>query len=150
MLQWIILTPVRQYAGIDEIWFHDSINMQLYVLITISLPVWLYFLLLDSYKCNGTFGKRLMKLTVLNQMNHKRLTLKKSLIRTIFKLLPWEIAHIGVIFPVPIYYAENPNIRILTIIGLLLFMLYFMSIFFNKKSQSFYDQLLNTQVKQID
>ena len=146
LLQWLILTPVRGYFGIDELWFHDSSNMYMYVLFTISLPIWLYFSWFDSYKSSGTIGKRLMKLRVLNQTQLTVIGLPKSFLRTLLKLLPWELAHIGVIFPVHMFYAENPDLRILLIIGLVLFIIYFFSIVTSKDSSSLYDKLLGVNV----
>jgi len=146
IIQWLVLAPVRNSFGISELWFHDSVNMQMYVFLTISLPVWFYFAYLDSYKYKGTIGKRLMKLNVYNIQNSTRISLHKSFIRTIFKLLPWEIAHIGVIFPEPLYFAQNPDIRILSVGGLVLFAVYFISIYFDKNSQSLYDKLFDTKV----
>ena len=147
IFQWLILTPIRGYFVIDNTWFHDSLNMQLYVLLTISLPVWFYFAFLDSCKSNGTYGKRLMNLNVLNKDYLTKISFQKSFMRAIFKLFPWEIAHIGVIFPEPLYYAKNPDVRILTIIGIILFMVYFISIAIDKNSQSVYDKILGVMVK---
>ena len=56
------------------------------------------------------------------------------------------LAHIGVIFPVHMFYAENPDLRILIIIGLVLFIIYFLSIVTDKESRSLYDKLLGVNV----
>jgi uncharacterized RDD family membrane protein YckC len=146
VLQWLILTPIREYIGINDLWFHSSVNMQWYVLLTISLPVWLYFSILDSDKNKGTWGKQLLKLNLINQEQGNRISFKKSFIRTTLKLLPWEIAHVGVIFPVPLYFASNPEVRIMTIVGLILFAVYFLSIALDKNSQSLYDKWLKVRV----
>lgn len=60
VLQWAILTPVREHMGITDAWFHHSWNLQLYIWLTISLPVWLYFALLDSRLFQGTLAKRIL------------------------------------------------------------------------------------------
>lgn len=98
VFQWGILSHIRASIGITDAWFTSSINMQLYVLTTISIPVWAYFTYFDSNKSKGTFGKRIFKFAVKDKDNQK-ISLQKSFLRTVFKLLPWEIAHIGVIFP---------------------------------------------------
>ena len=145
ILQWLILTPVRPLVGITEEWFQVSMNMQLYVLLTISIPVWLYFAYFDSDKSKGTFGKRIMKLKLINNTKG-RLNLRKSFGRTILKLLPWEIAHIGVIFPTPIYFENDPGIRILTIVGLILFIIYAVSILLDSEKRSLYDKAIGSRV----
>lgn len=57
--------------------------------------------------------------------NRAKLGFNQSLLRTIIKLLPWEIAHVGVIWPTPLYYMQNPDLRLLTVIGIVLFIIFF-------------------------
>ncbi|MBT8188878.1 MAG: RDD family protein [Bacteroidia bacterium] len=145
VFQWAILSKFRDNLGITNEWFETSWNMELYVLVTISLPVWLYFIYYDSYKSKGTIGKRILKLSVRNNEN-QRISLGKSFRRTLLKLAPWEIAHIGIIFPTPIYFENEPGIRILTILGIFLFVAYVASIIIDAAGQSLYDKLLGTKV----
>ncbi len=145
IIQWAILGNLRESVGITDAWFESSWHTELYVLTTISLPVWGYFVYFDSYKSKGTFGKRLLKLTLVNQQG-LRISIGRSLIRTLLKLAPWEIAHIGVIFPVPLYFMEAPEIRLLTIVGLFFFALWILSILINSEHRSLYDKLLGTHV----
>ncbi|MDW3647132.1 MAG: RDD family protein [Bacteroidia bacterium] len=145
-IQQLILVKIRGYIGIDKDWFQDAWNMEIYVLLSISLPVWLYFAFQDSSTKKGSLGKKWMKLAVTQLENGKKLSFAKALSRTLLKLLPWEIAHLGIIFPEPMYFAEDPQIRILSILGILLFLVYFLSISLNQKQQSLYDKWLNTHV----
>ncbi|MCH8536060.1 MAG: RDD family protein [Flavobacteriaceae bacterium] len=145
IFQWALLSNLRVMIGITHEWFESSLNLQLYVFLTISLPVWFYFTYLDSNKSSGTIGKRIMKLAVLDYKKEK-VRLKKSFLRTIFKLSPWEIAHFGIIFPSPLYFSQNPDIRILTIFGLILFGAYMLSIIIDSNRQSLYDKLLCIKV----
>ena len=146
-IQWMILSQVRTFVGIDDQWFQDSINMELYVLLTISLPVWLYFSIMESSGRKATYGKSLMKLVVIKSEGDEKISFTQSFPRTILKLLPWEMAHLGIIFPSPLYYSDTPNIRILTIIGIVLFFIYFLSIVWDRQSQSLYDKLIKTEVQ---
>lgn len=145
VLQWAIMSNLRTHFGTTNEWFKNSLNLELYVLLSISLPVWTYFIYFDSVKANGTFGKRVMKLMVLNYQNSK-IRIRQSFLRTFLKLLPWEIAHAGVIFPTPLYFAKDADVRFLTIIGIFLFIIYFISIIGSTKRQSLYDKLLKTMV----
>ncbi len=145
IIQWAILNHLRESFGITDIWFQSSINMQLYVLTSISIPVWIYFAYFDSKKSKGTFGKRIFNLVVKNNKNQK-IDFWKSLGRTILKLLPWEIAHIGVIFPTPIYYENEPSVRILSYFGLLIFAIYVISIWTNSRKLAIYDRVIGTIV----
>ena len=146
LIQWAFLGQIRDQIGITNEWFKNSVNMEIYVLLTISLPVWIYFILMDSRLSTGTFGKRLFKLEVNHIIKRNKITLGRSVIRTILKLMPWEIAHLGIIFPVPMYFEEQPELRFLTILGLALFLIYAFSILLSRKNQALYDSLLKTIV----
>lgn len=145
VLQWAILGQLRPLLGINDEWFHSSLNLELYVLFTISLPVWSYFTYFDSRKSIGTFGKRFLKLAVVDDQ-YERLSIGKSFQRTFSKLLPWELAHLGVVFPVPIYVAEEPNVRLFTIVGLVLLAVYTFSVVLTTRGQSIYDQWIGSRV----
>ncbi len=147
LIQWVILSQLREKIGITEEWFENSLNMELYVLVSISFPVWLYFTLLDSKIAKGSPGKRLLKLSLVEQNDsQQRISVGKSFLRTILKLLPWEIIHLGIIFPVPLYFVEEPEFRLVSIIGILLFISYALSIFLKRSKQTLYDMLIKTQV----
>lgn len=145
VLQWAILSNLQPLLGIDEEWFQISLNVQLYVLLTISIPVWAYFTYFDSRESKGTIGKRLLKLSVVDDQQ-QRLDLYRSFQRTFLKLLPWEVAHLGVIWPEPIYFADEPNVRIFTIVGIILLAVYTFSVVLSTQQQSVYDKWLDTAV----
>ena len=145
IIQWAILSHLRGFFGITDLWLQSSENMQLYVLTSISIPVWIYFAYFDSKKSKGTFGKRIFNLEVKDTKNQK-LSFGRSLCRTIIKLLPWEIAHMGVIFPTPIYYENDPSVRVLSYVGLLLFAVYVISIWTDSRKRAIYDKLMGTIV----
>lgn len=145
VIQWVILRNIRPYFGITDEWFHESWNVQAYVFLTISLPVWIYFSFFDSKKSKGTFGKRIFKLAVVDNTGN-RIPFSKSFIRTFLKLLPWEISHIGVIFPTPMYFETEADLRLATYLGVLLFVIYVLSILLDKSGIAIYDKLLQTKV----
>jgi len=147
IIQWGILSHTREWIGITDDWFKDSLNMQLYVSLSISLPVWIYFSYFDSILSKGTIGKRLLGLH-LSDINNNSISFPKAFLRTVLKLLPWEIAHVGVIFPTPLYYEQNGDVRLLSYVGISLFVIYVISVIINVKNQSLYDIVLNTCVSQ--
>jgi len=148
VVQWAILSNIRGALGLTDAWFRNGFNVELYVLTTISLPVWMYFIYFDSNKSKGTFGKRWMKLMVVDQQQQK-IGLSKSFLRTFMKLAPWEIIHIGLMLPTPIHYQKEPEIRLVTILGIGLFVGLAVSILLNAHKQSLYDRILGTQVIEI-
>ncbi len=147
VLQWAILSNTRIWMGIDDAWFKDPLHLELYVILSISLPVWIYFTYFDSDRAKGTFGKWVFRLVVHDHAGRK-IGLRKSFQRTFFKLLPWEVIHLSLIFPTPIYFEQNPEFRLITIVGLLLFITYMISILLGKGKQSVYDKLLGSLVEE--
>jgi hypothetical protein len=70
--------------------------------------------------------------------------------RTFVKLLPWELAHLGVVFPTPLYFSESENLRWISWAGILLLSLYFISLFINKRTQTIYDQLMGVEIIKLN
>ena len=60
-----------------------------------TLPVVLYFALSEASRRQATLGKAVMRLC-LTTMNHQRVPLKRSLLRSVIKFAPWELAHTAV------------------------------------------------------
>ena len=145
LIQWLLISNIRESIGMTDSWFEQSWNLQSYVWITISIPVWLYFTYFDSVRSKGTYGKRVMGLTVLDN-NNQRIGLWKSFQRAILKLLPWELSHVGIIFPTPMYFEEEPSVRVLSIVAITLLIAYTLSIILNSDNRSLYDNLLRTKV----
>jgi uncharacterized RDD family membrane protein YckC len=145
-IQWAILSQFRDQLGITEEWFRVSTHMQLYVFLTISLPVWTYFALMDSKTARGTLGKRIFKLKVIRESRAESPGNCRSYLRTILKLLPWEIAHAGVIFPTPLYFEDEATLRAWTYVGIALLIGYVVSLMLSKKRQTIYDHMVGTQV----
>ena len=58
----------------------------------LTLPVALYFALLESSSWQATWGKRRRGLKVMGT-NGERLTRTRAIGRTLLKFIPWELAH---------------------------------------------------------
>lgn len=145
LLQSLLLTPVRNALGWDWKWFEDPTHMYLYVLLSISLPGWLYFIGLDGYRGRNTFGKRLFKLQ-LRRPNGKTLGWQQVPARVFLKLLPWELAHIGMTFPEPMFAQEQPQFNPLLFVSMGLPLFYLGTLWFSQKGQTVYDRLIGTAV----
>lgn len=146
IIQWAILSQFREQLGITTTWLANGLNMEIYVLTSISFPVWIYFSLLDSHLAKGTLGKRILKLSVTKADSSGKISFPKSFLRTILKLLPWEIAHLGVNFPTPMYFDANPELRVLPILGMALLMINTISMLISRNGQTLYDLAINTEV----
>jgi len=146
LIQWAILSQFRDQLGITGEWFRVSTHMQLYVFLTISIPVWTYFALMDSNASRGTWGKRIFRIRVIRETGNESPGIGRSYLRTFLKLLPWEIAHVGVIFPTPLYFENEAELRAWTYAGIALLIGYMLSMIFSKKRHTLYDYIIGTQV----
>jgi uncharacterized RDD family membrane protein YckC len=139
LVQAVILAPVRESVGLTDDWFRDPVNTYLYVFITISLPMILYFTLFDSSRWQASPGKRLFGLQTVNAQRQTSVAFGKAFLRNLLKLLPWEISHIGVLFPTPIFYETDPQLRILSLLAILLAVLYLLSAVLHPQKRTVYD-----------
>jgi len=60
---------------------------------SMTLLVTLYFAVLESSRFRASFGKVVVGLRV-GTSHGESLTLRRSLLRTVFKFLPWELGHL--------------------------------------------------------
>ena len=72
-----------------------------------------------------------------------------ALYRTIVKLLPWELAHLGNNLPEPIWYADNPEFRVCFLFSGLLMAVYVVAVFASASGQGIHDRLSRTMVVRI-
>jgi uncharacterized RDD family membrane protein YckC len=138
--------PIRQRLIGSEDWFRSGWNAELYTLITISLPTWLYFAFLEASPWQATVGKRLLKLETLEKGRRDRLSFLQAFIRTLIKLAPWEIAHLTNNLPVPLWYDPNPDFRAGFILVPLLLVIYIVVAFVTPDRQSVHDLLAQSLV----
>ncbi|MBK6939568.1 MAG: RDD family protein [Planctomycetes bacterium] len=71
-----------------------SVLLWVWVLVTMSLPTWIYFAAFESSSWQATLGKRLLRI-VVTDMDTQRLSFRHALVRTWIKLLPWELIHVA-------------------------------------------------------
>ncbi|WP_374688865.1 RDD family protein [Promineifilum sp.] len=72
--------------------FDDRVSSQLTVILTLTLPITLYFALFEASSWQATPGKRRLKLVVTDSRG-QRLSLARSFARSVLKFIPWELAH---------------------------------------------------------
>lgn len=82
--------------------FTTGPRLEGWVWLSVSLPTYLYFALYESSARGATPGKRLLGLHVTD-MAGKRISFGRALLRTIMKLIPWEVTHLSLFLPTPIF-----------------------------------------------
>lgn len=131
------------FNGVPFDYFDKAWQVYGWVLLTVSLPVWLYFILQESSSRQSTFGKRIMKVRVITTDNH-RISRSKSFQRTAVKLLPWELAHLGLL---PIYFSDSPEISIGLYLSNALIIIYIIYFILHRGTKAIHDTLAGTIVK---
>ena len=112
LLQLAVFVPLRHFVIGSEDWFRSGWHTEAYTWLTISLPVWLYFILFEISPWKATPGKRLLRLQTVDVSSGGRIGFFRSLLRTAIKLLPWELAHFTNNIPIPMWYDPHPAFRI--------------------------------------
>lgn len=125
---------------------------QLIAFSTLTLPVFLYFFLQEKSAKKGTIGKRALRLQV-EMIHDSGKHTRGILIRTILKLLPWEIAHWGVQW-LAFYIKKEMEppiwVWILLVVPQVVAFFYFVSILYTRGTLSLYDAIAGTKlVKQV-
>ena len=146
ILQVAFFVPIRHLFIGSEDWFRSGWNTEAYTLLTISLPIWLYFILCEASPWQATIGKRLLKLQTLDVTTGHRISLKRAIVRTVIKLLPWEIAHFTNNIPTPMWYDPNPGFRLGFAIVPLLVIVYIGVAQFTPAKQGLHDLAAKTVV----
>ena len=93
----LFLDPLRQALGPG--WMRIGAFYVAYVLLTVSLPIWFYFAGYESSPWQATPAKRWLGVRV-SSIDGRPVSFVRAFLRTIVKLLPFEIAHICVALPV--------------------------------------------------
>lgn len=139
----VVALLVYSTVGFD--WMQNGLLFWFYVFSTVSLPFWLYYSLLESSSRQATFGMRLFRLQVAD-INGKRISFGRALLRTVVKLLPFELNHLVLFLPTPIWGDPDPGLRFGFVIVNALMILYFATMFLNRRKQSVHDLVAGTVV----
>lgn len=139
------------FTVIDSLWslttwlFADRVRAQLSGFSLVTLPVTLYFALGESSFQKATWGKKRLGIQVTDHTG-QRITLWRSLVRSVLKFIPWEIAHtfVWTIVFSPVDTPAWVNVGIILVYGLIGLNLVFLN--FTKKHQTAYDLLAGTVV----
>ena len=116
-LDWIVLflVLVLPQALIGLLWdgwpllhVDDGWLVWGWVLLTVSVPSWMYFTLGDSSVRGATVGKRVLGLAVRDTASGGRLPRERAVLRTAIKLLPWELTHVMIFLPEPVGETLTP------------------------------------------
>lgn len=132
--------PFAQLTALNNGWLIYN-----WMLLTVSLPIWLYFILFERSSRQATPGKRLLRLQVTSE-NGERPSWPQLLARTVLKLLPWEIYHLAFMLPVPLLSDPTPGFRPGFVVGAVVLLLYLLVLVQPPARQSIHDLIARTAV----
>lgn len=131
--------------------FATQLSGQVTAFIVLTAPVWLYFAVLESSRQQATFGKRALRLRVVDTAGH-RISLPRALLRNGLKLIPWELAH-TCLWRIEGWPTAPEQPTGLLLVGLILvwviIAIYFIWMFIDDQRRSLYDILSGTAVKRV-
>ena len=132
-------------SSITPLFSSSPVIAQLTGFFMITLPVSLYFIVCESSKWQGTWGKRKMGIRVVDG-GGQRIGITRSAFRTAIKFLPWEVAHFGIWrLMLPTDFSELTIYVILNAVNLAI-VVYLLIPFTNKNRKNVYDWLVGTEV----
>lgn len=133
------------YLTVGFGWMQNGFLFWLFIFFTVSIPIWLYYSLLESSARGATFGMRIFGLRVTDT-DGGRIGFGRALLRTVIKLLPFETNHLVMFLPTPIWSDPNPGFRVWFVVVHALMILYFATMFLNRRRQSIHDLAAGTVV----
>jgi uncharacterized RDD family membrane protein YckC len=143
-LHWSLWFLAGRRVGDDEsaaVWYG-------HMAATVTLPCFLYYVAGDASRGGATFGKRLFGIRVAHVYG-ARISFARATVRTLFKLLPWELAHIALCFPVPVFVSgELPMPKLLMGVYALV-AVYLAAQLMTLKKQSVHDLVVGTWVVRV-
>lgn len=92
LLTTVALAVNRTFPNVSQALFGNPASGQITGFIVITLPVTMYFALLESSSWQSTLGKRWKRLRVVEK-NNGRLSRMRAFGRTLLKFIPWELSH---------------------------------------------------------
>lgn len=112
---------------------------------SLTVPVFLYFFLMESSRYRGTLGKRILKIRVSDDKGDKP-ERKNLFLRNFLKFLPWEINHTIMFLNSGSFQEGDISTSLLFLLSspLIILLIYFLFIVFRKDNRSLYDLWSNT------
>lgn len=126
--------------------FTNRIQSQLSAFLFLTLPVILYFSILESSAHQATWGKHKVGLKVIDQIGG-RISFGRAFARTLLKFVPWEISH-TLIWQIS-FFPQTNSVLINTGFAIVYLLIGFniFSLLKTKTHQTIYDIITKTYVE---
>lgn len=143
MVTQLLLKPVNPLFGRwkgGAAWRHH-----LWTGVTVSLPILIYFALCFSSVWQATIGMKILGIHV-SAVGLTEVGSGRALLRSLVMLIPFEVNHIAMFYPTPIWSDPKPGFRWGFLLVSVLIAIYLGTIFLTQQHQSIHDLVANTIV----
>jgi uncharacterized RDD family membrane protein YckC len=120
-------------------------QLHLWVYGTVSLPILLYFVLCISSKWQATIGMRWLGIKVTS-LSGESIGIGVAVLRSLVMLIPFELNHVVMFHPTPIWSDPKPGFRYGFIVTSVLIVVYLASVLLTEHHQSIHDLVAKTIV----
>jgi uncharacterized RDD family membrane protein YckC len=140
----ILISVLVMHDALAQTLFADPVTGQVSGFFFVTLPVILYFSLMESSSWRATPGKRILGLTVVTDSD-TRLTRARAFARSVIKFLPWELSH-SCLWRIPGWPRTPHEPPWIVYVGFALVWgllgAYILNAVFSSRHQTLYDRLL--------
>ena len=141
-----ILRPVNPLLGSTQP--ISGVRQHFWVFATVTLPVLLYFAFCISSSWQATIGMRLLKIKVTG-LNEEAIGFGRAVLRSTVMLIPFELNHLVLFYPAPIWKDPKPGFRYGFLIVSALMILYLATVLLTEHHQSVHDLIASTVVRRV-
>ena len=120
-------------------------QMHLWVYASVSLPILLYFALCISSKWQSTVGMHFFGIKV-SGLSGEPIGIGSAVWRSLVMLIPFEVNHVVMFYPAPIWSDPKPGFRYGFIATSVLMIVYLASVLLTEHHQSIHDLAARTVV----
>jgi len=138
-----VLRAITGFPSNEQL--HDGQKMEKWTISTIELPVWAYFVICEQSAWQATIGKRLLGLHV-SDTSGKPIGFGRAILRTTMKMLPWDLTHLSLMLPSPLWLEKKPTFRPGLLVANILIVVYLATMLFTPRKQSIHDLVAGTIV----
>ena len=143
LVEQFVLRAITGFPSNEQL--HDGQKMEKWTISTIELPVWAYFVICEQSAWQATIGKWLLGLH-MSDTSGKRIGFGQALLRTAVKMLPWELTHLSLLLPTPLWLEKKPEFRPGLLVANILIVVYIATMLFTPRKQSIHDLVAGTIV----
>ena len=143
MASQVLLRPINPLLGKTRP--ASGLRTHLWVYASVSLPILIYFALCVSSSWQATIGMRLLGIRVTG-LSGEQIGIGRAVLRSLVMLIPFELNHVVMFHPSPIWTDPKPGFRFGFVATGLLMIIYLAAVLLTGHHQSIHDLLAGTLV----